>query len=219
MPRITGSKGSKASKAHSRPRGDPSPKSPDEIPYVVMFRASDQDYHPQGFFMARRRGDAANVFVGSYGHCSCNSSERAVQWSIDQEDWEWKGLASDFMRDIVSLNREMRRPDRSISPDDYDYDEKVAFYDACREWFKPCPPEMVDKDTSGLPILRLPRLYAKAHGATDLTIPQLSKLGKLVCAAVKPEGKCHVPGVPAPINRYSVSQYSELMALISEIRL
>lgn len=83
------------------------------------------------------------------------------------------------------------------------------------QWRK-CPPYLVDLDTDGRKILRLPRVFGYLFRVdfTELTKVQLTKLGAHVSAEVTPRGKCRVADVPQPINRYEPDQFKELVSAI-----
>ena len=215
----------------------PRTKKASKASYVSLFNVNNGDlYDVSGYYLARLRDrvaqgtairdDTTRVFVGDYYHGSYYGSDEAINSSLDDEDWVWSGLASDLY-DLVLSGRDLKSP-KLIEEDDYNYIETVAFYTTFKMWYETVyetlfvspPPEMLDKDVSGLPILRLPRLYAKAHGFRGTLPPaQLQQLGKQVSAEVQPMGKCSVSDVPFPINRYDECQYGDLMDVISKITL
>jgi hypothetical protein len=173
----------------------------------------------------RRGGNPKYVYVGNYSHCSCYGADTAVQEQFEKDTpkFAWEGLIDVFMRDHVLPQHDIVVKDRPLDPEDYDYEGTIAFYAACRKWYKTstCPAALVDVDLEGRKILRLPRLYAHVHEVdhTALTANQLRKLGTYVSRRVSPTGKCTVNGVPTPINMYEPDQYAALVCAIKNIKL
>lgn len=94
---------------------------------IAQVVTEEYDYEGTGWIVGKYEGD--EYFISSYSHCSCYGT-----WDPEASGYqEWTGNLEDLLK-MARERRDPLMPERTITPEDCDYDALVDLYGQVLKW-------------------------------------------------------------------------------------